>query len=171
MKLRTHRPHMIISGGQSGVDQEALRAAKVLGIATGGTMPRGFMTLDGPRPDLAKEYGLTECSEPGYPARTEANVVNSDATLRVAADFNSPGELCTLRYIRQHRKPHLEVWMPRDLDAAMRRGFDWEAHIQSMRGWLNRVRPRVLNVAGNSLKTWPEAGCVGEMLLAVWEDD
>lgn len=50
----------VISGGQSGVDQAALRAARAAGIPTGGSMPRGFLTEDGPRPDFAELYGLVE---------------------------------------------------------------------------------------------------------------
>jgi hypothetical protein len=34
----------VISGGQSGADLGGLRAAKVLGIQTGGSMPKGFLT-------------------------------------------------------------------------------------------------------------------------------
>lgn len=47
----------VISGGQCGVDVAALRAAKRAGLQTGGTMPRGWRTLDGPRPEYAAEYG------------------------------------------------------------------------------------------------------------------
>jgi predicted Rossmann-fold nucleotide-binding protein len=34
----------VISGGQTGVDQAALRAAKTRGIATGGFAPKGWLT-------------------------------------------------------------------------------------------------------------------------------
>ena len=74
------RIQRVISGGQTGVDQAALRAAVACGIPTGGYAPRGWLTEDGPAPWLA-DYGLVECETPGYPARTEANVRDSDATL------------------------------------------------------------------------------------------
>src|SRR4051794_23098149 len=74
----------VTSGGQSGVDQAALRAARAAGIPTGGTAPRLFLaeveqpSLDGktrwwrpePCPWLATDFGLVECPEPGDdPAR------------------------------------------------------------------------------------------------------
>jgi hypothetical protein len=61
----------VISGGQTGVDQAGLRAARAAGIATGGFAPKGWLieSEDGrhnvPAPWLA-EYGLVECPEPGY---------------------------------------------------------------------------------------------------------
>jgi hypothetical protein len=42
----------IISGGQTGTDQAAWRAAKTYGITTGGRMPERFITEDGPRPEV-----------------------------------------------------------------------------------------------------------------------
>lgn len=88
----------VISGGQSGVDQAALRAAKSLGLATGGWMPRGWLTEDGPRPEFAELYGMTECEKPGYPARTRANVRGSDMTLwfgpSVSRGFGATADAC-----------------------------------------------------------------------------
>lgn len=70
----------IISGGQSGADQGGLRAARSLGISTGGYAPLGWMTEDGPAPWLAT-FGLVEHDRPGYPPRTEANVRAADALI------------------------------------------------------------------------------------------
>ena len=47
----------VVSGGQNGSDQAALRAAKELQIPTGGWMPKDWMTLDGPRPEFEELYG------------------------------------------------------------------------------------------------------------------
>jgi hypothetical protein len=47
----------VISGGQTGVDQAALRVAKAIGLATGGWAPLGWETEDGPASWLAG-YGL-----------------------------------------------------------------------------------------------------------------
>jgi hypothetical protein len=79
---------MVISGGQTGVDQAALRAARAAGMPTGGWAPRGFLTEDGPAPWLAG-WGLKESARPGYPARTGLNVRQSDATLLF--DGGGPG--------------------------------------------------------------------------------
>ena len=38
----------IISGGQTGADREALETARDLGIETGGFVPKGWLTEDGP---------------------------------------------------------------------------------------------------------------------------
>jgi hypothetical protein len=84
----------VISGGQTGVDQAALRAARAAGIPTGGWAARGWATEDGPAPWLA-DFGLAECPEPGYPARTIANVCDSDGTLWVGTT-DSPGGQLTL---------------------------------------------------------------------------
>jgi len=37
-------PLLIISGGQTGADQAAWRAARSAGLPTGGVMPLGFLT-------------------------------------------------------------------------------------------------------------------------------
>ena len=54
----------IVSGGQTGADQAGWRAAKALGIATGGWMARRFLTEDGPRPEFRKLYGAVEHPSP-----------------------------------------------------------------------------------------------------------
>ncbi len=43
----------VISGGQTGADQAALRAARAAGIPTGGWAPLGWKTEEGPAPRLA----------------------------------------------------------------------------------------------------------------------
>ncbi|MBV8128400.1 MAG: hypothetical protein JO114_12205 [Planctomycetaceae bacterium] len=51
-------------GGQTGADQAAWRVAKAFGVRSGGRMPNGFLTADGPRPQFAEEYAATV---PGAP--------------------------------------------------------------------------------------------------------
>lgn len=131
------------------------------------------MMLDGSAPWLA-EYGLVEHTVPGYPPRTEANVRDSDATLRMAVDFESPGERCTLRMIDRHKKPRADVLLVVDrmhgghrvasitVDGARlplfdARGFD------ALVVWVGRYR--VINVAGNSEQTAPGIGATAEILL------
>lgn len=76
----------VISGGQTGVDIAALRAAKRLGIPTGGTMPAGWRTLDGPKPEWAAEFGFIAHASDAYPPRTFANAKAGDVTVRGALD-------------------------------------------------------------------------------------
>lgn len=86
-----NRPTRIISGGQTGVDQAALRAAWVADIPTGGYAPRGWLTEEGPAPWLAV-YGLKEHSSPLYPPRTKANIFDSHATLILVPNIPLTGE-------------------------------------------------------------------------------
>src|SRR4051794_28964361 len=85
----------VVSGGQSGADQGAWRAARDCGIPTGGWMPANFLTEDGPRPEFAELYGAVELASVNYPARTRANARDSDATLWFG-DPDSPGGRTTL---------------------------------------------------------------------------
>ena len=61
------------------------------------------MTEDGPAPWLA-EFGLVECAEPGYPARTAANVRDFAATFWFGS-LDSTGYRATAAAIRLHCKP------------------------------------------------------------------
>lgn len=161
----------IVSGGQTGVDVAALRAARALGIATGGWAPRGWETLDGPAPWLA-DYGLVEYARPGYAARTEANVRDSDATLRLAVNFLSPGERLTIAMVDRHKKPRADVCLVADrihggyrvasvvVDGARRSDARSRAALVA---WVRRYR--VINVAGNSERTAPGIGAAAEVLL------
>lgn len=136
----------IVSGGQTGVDISAVIVAKKFGIETGGWMPKGFLTQVGPRPDYAEVYGMQEHSSPSYVPRTYANVKDSDGTLRFAGDFESPGELCTFKAITQYNKPFFDV--------ALTDG-PWESIANCILDWLASNEIEVLNVAGNSEKTFP----------------
>lgn len=138
----------VISGGQNGVDQAALRAAKFHGIPTGGWMPNGWMTLDGPRPEFEELYSMKECFG-GYKARTEANVVDGTATLMFASNFKSPGEICTFRAISKFQRPYFKVPHDEDKLAEALAWLDWVAV---------GTGQIVLNVAGNSETTSPGIG-------------
>jgi hypothetical protein len=82
----------VISGGQTGADQAALRAARACGIATGGWAPKGWLT-EGPLDEEGHPFPKTvaspwlagwellECDEPGWRPWPRANVRDSDATL------------------------------------------------------------------------------------------
>lgn len=95
----------VISGGQTGMDQAGLEAAKMVGIPTGGTAPKYFMTENGPDSTL-EEYGLVECEDQGYVRRTMLNVANSDATV-LFGDMGSAGSAQTIRYCKLKGKPYI----------------------------------------------------------------
>lgn len=141
----------IVSGGQTGADFGGLRAAKKLGLQTGGWVPKGCRTLAGPRPELVTKYNCLETPSDKYPPRTFANVKDSDATIRFASRWDSPGEKLTLKAIRQYAQPYLDVTITELAPGIL--GIS-EA-IMPVRRWLRSHKIRVLNVAGNSEQTCP----------------
>jgi hypothetical protein len=146
----------IISGGQNGADQAGLRAARTLGLWTGGWAPAGWRTLDGAAPWLA-DLGLREAPLADYPTRTLWNVRDSDATVRFAVNFQSAGERCTMAAILKQDKPHLDI--------PVRSGAIDDHYIGLLRCFLPRFNVNVLNVAGNSERTAPGIGALVERFL------
>ena len=144
----------IISGGQIGADQAGLRVARAKDIATGGWAPKDFMTLAGPDPELETIYGLEALEESGYTFRTHANVNHSDATVRFAHNFNSPGERCTYRAIRRHNKPWFDVTIAMNEDYAQMLPDPY-----TFAAWLVGHEVKVLNVAGNASRDIEEYVC------------
>ena len=136
----------IISGGQTGVDQAALEAARRIGLLTGGWMPKGWRTTDGPCSEVGRKYGLLEHESQEYPPRTEQNVIWGDATLRLARVWTSPGERLTLRMAVKHAKRSLAVDLADPLPQA------------DVANWIIATGAKVLNVAGNSERTSPGIG-------------
>lgn len=135
----------VISGGQTGADIAGVKAAKQFGLATGGMLPRGFLTLDGLHPEYAQLYSMTEHYSDKYPPRTKANVRDSDGTIRFAAKWESYGEQCTKNAISQHSKPYFDVDVVRaDAPAP-----------QAVVDWILANQIEILNVAGNSEKSVP----------------
>jgi hypothetical protein len=140
----------VISGGQTGADQAGLYAAQEFGYETGGWAPGGFRTLAGNNPRILRDrFGLIETAQRNYQIRTELNAKNSDATIRLASNFNTPGELCTLKAICKHKKPYFDVNMSYWLGE-----FDRDQYIKQRTDefveFLTSNQVAVLNVAGNA---------------------
>ena len=127
----------IVSGGQTGADRAGLAAGKALGLETGGWLPRGCWTEDGPMPSLVTEYGMKEHPSSGYPPRTKANVEDSDGTV-LFGNMGSPGCSLTIRLCLQLNRVYFPNPTPAQLDQ-----FVTENEIQ------------ILNVAGNRESTNP----------------
>ena len=140
-----------VSGSQTGADVAGLIVAKEYGIETGGWMPKGFITQSGPHPDWAEQYNLQEHTSPKYSPRTFANVRDSDGTVRFAFDFNSAGERCTMKAIEQYKKPHIDVNLNEQF-----------IKVDAVAEWIERYNIEVLNIAGNSERTY--SGTTGEVM-------
>ena len=128
----------IISGGQTGADQAGLEAAINVGFETGGTAPKDYRTLIGSNYDLKEIYKLDESESFNYADRTYENVKNSDGTLRLAYNFSSRGEKCTLKAIRKYTKPYYDIDLSDTIDPTV------------VAKWIVGHGIKVLNIAGNA---------------------
>ena len=135
----------VISGGQTGVDQAGIFAAHQMGIATGGTAPKGFKTDRGPNPLLAA-FGLKEDPSADYIPRTLKNIKNSDGTLIIYFDADTPGTRLTMKGAAD--KPCYKLLLRFDLEE---QAFtDWvDAQIGKAAAWIVEHQIRTLNIAGH----------------------
>ena len=138
----------IISGGQTGADVAGLKAAKKLGIRTGGWIPKGFRTDEGSKPSLQVLYGLEETEDTGYQRRTLWNVRYSDGTI-IFAEKESRGSILTHSYCRKLRKPY---WI--------------NPNVEEIRIFISEHEIEVLNIAGNRESVSPGIEGRVENLLA-----
>jgi len=150
------RPLKIISGGQAGADMGGLIGARQVGIATGGTAPKGFRTELGDQAQELSDYGLVEHVKKNYQGRTRQNIVDADATLIFATVTDSPGTRLTIDLCQELCKPYLVVDPQEDCT-------------QNIRDFLQQTEPSILNIAGNreSKSTGIEARTV-ELVAAVF---
>jgi hypothetical protein len=133
----------IISGGQTGADMGALIAARELGLETGGFAPKGWLTENGPQESLLRDFGLMECEEDGYAARTRRNIVESDGTV-IIGQHDSGGTGLTYRLATELKKPLFIVACLHPFEAPID-----AARAEQFRNWLQQDRIETLNVAGN----------------------
>lgn len=139
----TYRPR-IISGAQTGADQGGLSAALLLGLPTGGSIPRGGRTDEGFQPGLIAQYGLTETPEPGYRARTVANAYAGDATIWFG-NFNSPGGRLTCKTVRGYDRPLCLIPFPPATEGPN--------PVDQITHFLLGHLPQTINIAGNRERT------------------
>lgn len=124
------------SGGQTGADRTGLEVARELGIPTGGIVPRGWRTDEGPDLTLAT-FGCVESLWVSYRVRTRQNVAQSDGTVWFG-DVTSPGARCTTKACADFGKPIL--YNPLALELV---------------DWIRANQIEELNVAGNRRRTNP----------------
>jgi len=129
----------IVSGAQTGADRGGLDAAIYCELPYGGWVPKGRRAEDGEIPDTYEN--LRETASRAYLVRTEANVVDSDATLVMACGLPTGGTRKTCVLAEKHGRPHLVVNLASDRKAAT----------AMIVGWLNALpMPEcVLNLAGS----------------------
>jgi hypothetical protein len=110
----------------------------MMGIPTGGTAPKGYITENGPDYDLRDIFGLSESTSSGYSARTRKNVYDSTGTV-LFGFMSSPGSKQTIRDCDFFSRPYKTNVTPRQL-------ADWivQSHIE------------ILNVAGNRASKNPQ---------------
>lgn len=129
----------VISGMQTGVDQVALEVARALGYRTGGTAPKHFRTDAGRMPKLAELYGVKEHWSPGYAPRTQKNVFDAEATVWFGVT-DSAGYACTTNAVHNYQRHYCE-----------------NPTVAELQAFILRHAIKVLNVAGNRLRTHPES--------------
>lgn len=123
----------IVSGGQSGADVAALDWAIAKGLPHGGWCPKGRKCESG---TIDLKYQLLEMPSSGYLARTEKNVVDSDATIIFTlTEKLTGGSLKTEAFAKTHRKPCFHF----------RPGVD----PKFINSFVKRNQVRILNVAGS----------------------
>lgn len=120
----------IISGGQTGVDQMSLEVARMMGIETGGHIPRGFKTEKGPDESL-KRFNLVETRSEAYSMRTLNNVMDSEGTV-IFGDPRSPENYEALSNAITQKKPNLV-----------------NPTIERLTKWLIENNIQILHVAGS----------------------
>jgi Circularly permutated YpsA SLOG family len=151
----------IISGGQTGVDQSALRAAVSCGFAIGGWCPPGRVCDDGVIPNSFPLEATPEDRSPDRPdiprsQRSEWNVRDSDATLILwpsALHVADSGTRWTAECASRYQKPLLTC-DPAD-----------PAQVVRVQDWTSQHRIATLNVAGPSEASSPGIGALAERFI------
>ena len=134
----------IVSGGQTGADRAALDAAIEMGIEHGGWVPKGRKAEDGP---VDEKYHLKEMKTSSYKARTEQNILDSDATLIVSHGKLTGGSALTKKLAEKHSRPCLHI----DL-----RATNPFSALKAVCYWIEHNNVEVLNVAGPRLSKDPQ---------------
>jgi putative molybdenum carrier protein len=136
----------VISGGQTGADRAALEIAKAAGFATGGWVPRGFLTENGPDVSL-QAFGCREHPSSDWLPRTIANVHDADGTL-----------IFFRRYGRGSRRTIVEA-------EVARKPYLCNPSTAELLRWLRQFDIRVLNVAGTRASHDPSIGALVRIIL------
>lgn len=187
----------VVSGGQTGADMGALMAARHAKLETGGWAARKYITSRGPNPVFARKYGLKEIQlegaeakrSDGYVARSQQNVIDSDATLAFQV-HSSPGTRKTIHFcangtwiskeqvawgkrngvpfLRGKLKPVILISRSVDMDNVDRK-MHYDADCEALKQFLIQFRVKTLNVCGNREMNSPKEGTNTPIQNAVYE--
>lgn len=159
----------IISGGQTGADRAGLDAAKRLGLETGGTAPKEFMTSNGPDHALSQIYGLKEVPDKKtfsiayhYVRRSKINVEDSDGTVAFSCR-PSPGTDNTIGYcltrqwkeVSQDEFENTTLYKPvliisRGINGpGTKEKPEWEEEAKRLRKFIDDNQIKILNICGH----------------------
>ncbi|HBH50232.1 MAG TPA: molybdenum cofactor carrier [Bacteroidales bacterium] len=151
----------IISGGQTGVDQAALKTALQLGIKIGGWCPPGRVCEEGNIPDefTLKETPVERSEQAMHiprSLRTEWNVRDADASLVLLAgeDMDS-GTAWTIQSAKNSNKPCLVL------------NITTHSEIPFILSWITKNRVETLNIAGPSESSFPGINNLASCFLSV----
>jgi hypothetical protein len=143
----------VFSGGQTGVDQAALRAARDCGLEIGGWCPPGRVCESGVIPPESALQETERERSPDAPEiprsqRTEWNVRDSDGTLVIQAGNakTDPGTAWAIECAARFEKPLL-VCQVDDPDA-----------VKNIQEWIVAFRLETLSVGGPSESSAPGIG-------------
>lgn len=136
----------IITGGQTGIDRAAWDAALKAKFPIGGWVPEGRLAEDGKIPPRYK--GLKETDSEENAERTRLNVEDCSAVMIIGCNCISPGTALARRTSGDEEKPCISL----NLD-----DVDEGDTVDTAIGWLEHIKPVILNVAGPRASEWPKA--------------
>lgn len=147
----------VISGGASGADLGGLLSAQRYGIATGGSVPKGFRT-DNNNPEQLKALGLVEDTsgasdiKVALALRSQKNVDDADGTIAFMPYEDSVGTSKTVGYAQtgkwQHRIPNFDV-TPHKPNLVIDWGESNEEAAQKIIKFMRDNQIETLNIAGS----------------------
>jgi hypothetical protein len=142
----------IISGGQSGAEEAARRAAVAYAVPTGGWTSEGSMPVGGPRPQIAERESAAEMPPESRPTPTELNVKGSDATLWFGDTTTSEAH-ATVKACHRLKRPCMLIYPAASFEPS---------HVAT---WIVENQIRTLNVTGSREQQEPGIGNRVEQFL------